>query len=191
MKGWTLTTISRMRLRMKTQPASAPLSVFLLWSGLRIVTVRTSREWKYLSLKNIPIVINHVWYFSKMPVVVLDGAVGLKVGPVIKSLDQIGSYCSERYLLLWTKPIVAAISSQPHQSYQASGLALSRTFAFSLGPRHLLTSLRSESLNSLLSKLKLISLSSGILVVNVQWRGRAYVGALFDSSRQKNINQNR
>ena len=94
MKGWTLTTISRMRLRMKTQPASAPLSVFLLWSGLRIVTVRTSREWKYLSLKNIPIVINHVWYFSKMPVVVLVGAVGLKVGPVIKFIR------SDRLLLL-------------------------------------------------------------------------------------------
>ena len=31
----------------------------------------------------------------------------------------------------------------------------------------------------------------GILVVNVKWRGRTYVGTLFDSSRQPDQGQNR
>lgn len=31
----------------------------------------------------------------------------------------------------------------------------------------------------------------GLLVVNVQWRGRTYVGTLFDSSKQSSISQNR
>ena len=118
------------------------------------------------------------------------GAGGLKVGPVIKFIRSDRLPMRERYLLLWTKPIVAALSSQP--------LGLNEVYSQYRGHLHFHSEsanytdyLRSESLNSLLSKLKLISLSSGILVVNVQWRGRAYVGTLFDSSRQKNINQNR
>ena len=31
----------------------------------------------------------------------------------------------------------------------------------------------------------------GLLVVNVQWRGKTYVGTLCDSSKQNTINQNR
>ena len=39
--------------------------------------------------------------------------------------------------------------------------------------------------------LKISSKIVGLLVVNVQWRGRTYVGTLFDSSKQSSISQNR
>ena len=32
---------------------------------------------------------------------------------------------------------------------------------------------------------------SGLLVVNVKWRGRTYVGTLIDSSKQNSLSQNR
>ena len=68
------------------------------------------------------------------------GAGGLKVGPVIKFIRSDRLPMRERYLLLWTKPIVAILSSQPlglnevYSHYRGS-----RTFAFSLRVRQLLT----------------------------------------------------
>ena len=127
-----------------------------------------------------------------MPVVVSVGAVGLKVGPVIKFIR------SDRLLLLREIFVVMdkthccgiIITASPELPGIIRSHIIEDICIFIPTPPS--TDFpRSESLNSLLSKLKLISLSSGILVVNVQWRGRAYVGALFDSSRQKNINQNR
>ena len=117
------------------------------------------------------------------------GLVDSRLDQLSNSLDQIGFQCERDICCYGQNPLLG------HYHHSLSGSMRSARIIediciFTPSPPTA-DYLRSESLNSLLSKLKLISLSSGILVVNVQWRGRAYVGTLFDSSRQKNINQNR
>ena len=118
------------------------------------------------------------------------GAGGLKVGPVIKFIRSDRLPMRERDICCYGQnPLLRHYHHSLLGSMRSTRI-IEDICIFTPSPPTT-DYLRSESLNSLLSKLKLISLSSGILVVNVQWRGRAYVGTLFDSSRQKNINQNR
>ena len=128
-----------------------------------------------------------------MPVGGLVGAVHSRLDQLSNSLDQIGFYFSEIFVVM--DKTHCGIIQQRDTTTQSQAAVLNEVSSHYRGHLHFHSCPASypeiKSLNSLLSKLKLISLSSGILVVNVQWRGRAYVGALFDSSRQKNINQNR